>query len=67
MKNLIFQQISEIGSFEQQLPSYWTKPADLGGATLSWAADESHSMGKITKDNKDCDISSSDVGVREYV
>ncbi|NCS87616.1 MAG: hypothetical protein GW789_02570, partial [Ignavibacteria bacterium] len=29
--------INEIGSFEQQLPSYWTKGAEPTGSTLSWA------------------------------
>ena len=52
VEKLDLPEISEIGSFEQQLPSYWTKPADLGGATFSWAADESRSMGRSLKITK---------------
>ncbi|RPI64146.1 MAG: hypothetical protein EHM44_03755, partial [Ignavibacteriales bacterium] len=38
--------INEFGSFEQVLPSYWTKGTEPSGATLSWATDEFISMGK---------------------
>ncbi|MFA6599299.1 MAG: hypothetical protein WCS69_16375, partial [Ignavibacteriaceae bacterium] len=44
--------INEFGSFEQGLPSYWTKGAEPTGATLTWATDESHSMGRSLKIEK---------------
>ena len=44
--------IDGIGSFEQDLPSYWTKGAEPSGATLSWATDEFRSMGKTLKIEK---------------
>jgi hypothetical protein len=44
--------INAIGSFEQTLPSYWTKLAEPTGATLTWATDESRSMGKSLKITK---------------
>ncbi|MDP3150258.1 MAG: hypothetical protein Q8N83_14145, partial [Ignavibacteria bacterium] len=44
--------INEIGSFEQDLPSYWLKGAEPGGANLSWATDDSHSMGRSLKITK---------------
>ncbi|MCK9212706.1 MAG: hypothetical protein M0P61_17900, partial [Ignavibacteriaceae bacterium] len=44
--------INEFGSFEQDLPSYWTKGAEPSGATLSWAKDDSHSMGRSLKITK---------------
>src|SRR3989304_8027152 len=44
--------INEFGSFEQQLPSYWTKGAEPSGSTLSWATDQFRSMGKSLKITK---------------
>ncbi|MFH1195699.1 MAG: T9SS type A sorting domain-containing protein [bacterium] len=44
--------LSEIGSFEQTLPSYWKKGAEPSGATLSWATDQSRSMGRSLKIEK---------------
>src|SRR3972149_7800854 len=44
--------INSIGSFEQTLPSYWTKGAEPSGSTLSWATDEFLSMGKSLKIEK---------------
>ena len=44
--------INSIGSFEQTLPSYWTKAAEPSGSTLSWATDEFHSMGRSLKITK---------------
>jgi hypothetical protein len=41
--------ISGIGSFEQTLPSYWTKGSEPAGATLSWATDQFRSMGHSLK------------------
>ena len=44
--------INEFGSFEQGLPSYWTKGTEPSGSTLSWATDQSISMGKSLKITK---------------
>ncbi|MBU2444292.1 MAG: hypothetical protein KJ666_01795, partial [Bacteroidetes bacterium] len=44
--------INQIGSFEQDLPSYWTKGSEPGGSTLSWAKDQSRSMGRSLKITK---------------
>jgi hypothetical protein len=44
--------INQIGSFEQSLPSYWTKGAEPSGATLTWATDQFRSMGKSLKIEK---------------
>ncbi len=44
--------INDIGSFEQSLPSYWTKGSEPNGSTLTWATDESLSMGKSLKIEK---------------
>ena len=48
--------INEIGSFEQTLPSYWTKNSEPDGSTLSWATDEFLSMGKSLKIEKTATI-----------
>jgi hypothetical protein len=47
-----FAQINSVGSFEGDLPSYWTKGSEPGGATLTWATDESRSMGRSLKISK---------------
>jgi len=50
---IAFSQINSIGGFEGSEPSYWTLGSAPGGATLSWATDDSRSLGhslKITKD-----------------
>jgi hypothetical protein len=52
VEKLDIPTISEIGSFEQGLPSYWTKGSEPGGATLSWATDDSRSMGRSLKITK---------------
>ncbi len=51
---IIFAQAgyNEIGSFEQELPSYWSKGAEPSGSTLSWATDEFRSMGRSLKIEK---------------
>ncbi|MEJ2637436.1 MAG: hypothetical protein P8184_19380, partial [Calditrichia bacterium] len=46
-----FAQIELIGSFEGDLPSYWTK-GNEGGATLEWAADQYRNMGRSLKISK---------------
>ena len=46
-----FAQINSIGSFEGDLPSYWTKGSE-SGATLTWAKDEFRSMGRSLKIHK---------------
>jgi len=45
--------ITGIGSFEGELPSYWTIGADPSGSTLEWATDQSRSMGKSLKITKE--------------
>ena len=45
-------QLNTVGSFEQTLPSYWTKGSEPSGATLSWATDESRSLGRSLKITK---------------
>ncbi|MCH7769964.1 MAG: T9SS type A sorting domain-containing protein [Bacteroidetes bacterium] len=45
-------QISSIGGFEGDLPSYWTKGAEPSGSTLEWATDQSRSMGRSLKITK---------------
>ena len=45
-------QINSIVSFEQGLPSYWTKGTEPAGATLTWAKDQSRSMGRSLKIEK---------------
>jgi hypothetical protein len=44
--------LNEIGSFEQALPSYWTKGSEPTNSTLTWATDEFRSMGKSLKIEK---------------
>ncbi|MCZ7603929.1 MAG: T9SS type A sorting domain-containing protein [Melioribacteraceae bacterium] len=53
VEKLDVPQISEIGSFEQDLPSYWTKGSEPAGATLTWASDEFVSMGRSLKLSKE--------------
>jgi len=45
-------ELNEIGSFEQELPAYWTKGSEPSGSSLSWAKDEFMSMGRSLKINK---------------
>ena len=52
VEKLSLPGINEIGSFEQSLPSYWTKGAEPSGSTLSWATDEFRSMGRSLKIEK---------------
>ena len=44
--------INGVGSFEQDLPSYWTKGSEPDGSTLTWATDEFRSMGRSLKIEK---------------
>ena len=55
MPGFLFSQstINEVGSFEQDLPSYWMKGSEPSGASLSWASDQSLSMGRSLKIEKD--------------
>ncbi|MCK9280764.1 MAG: hypothetical protein M0P71_09090, partial [Melioribacteraceae bacterium] len=46
------QGVNIVGSFEQELPSYWMKGNEPAGATLSWATDQSKSMGRSLKIEK---------------
>ncbi|MGA2625103.1 MAG: hypothetical protein ABSF91_14690, partial [Bacteroidota bacterium] len=41
--------INTIGGFEGTLPSYWTIGNTPGGDTLSWATDQSRSLGHSLK------------------
>ncbi len=59
-------EINSIGSFEQDLPSYWTKGNEPSGTTLSWATDRIQVNGEITKDRKDRNRRLSIMGIREY-
>ena len=45
--------VTQIGSFEQDLPSYWTKGSEPGGSTLEWATDQSYSLSRSLKITKD--------------
>ncbi len=44
--------VNGVGSFEQDLPSYWTIGSPEGEGTLSWANDEFRSMGRSLKIEK---------------
>jgi hypothetical protein len=50
--SLAQESVNTIGSFEQDLPSYWTKGVEPSGSSLSWATDEFVSMGRSLKINK---------------
>ncbi len=52
--NFLFGQsgINENGSFEGNLPSYWTMGNNPGENSLSWATDEYRSMGHSLKIEK---------------
>ena len=52
VEKLDLPEISEVGSFEQDLPSYWTIGSSEGVGTLSWATDEFRSMGRSLKIEK---------------
>src|SRR5690348_9404320 len=43
---------TSIGGFEGTLPSYWTKGNQPGTSTLSWATDQSRSLGHSLKIEK---------------
>ncbi|HED07070.1 MAG TPA: hypothetical protein ENI57_03025, partial [Ignavibacteria bacterium] len=44
--------LNAAGGFEGALPSYWKKGSTPNGATLTWATDQSRSMGKSLKITK---------------
>src|SRR3990172_8007001 len=44
--------INTTGNFEGVLPGYWTKGNDPGGNTLTWATDQSRSLGRSLKITK---------------
>ncbi len=52
VEKLDIPKLSEIGSFEQEKPSYWNKSSEPGGATLSWASDQFITLGKSLKITK---------------
>ncbi len=51
IEKLDIPQISTVGGFEGTLPAYWN-PTTTTGATLTWATDQSHSMGHSLKIDK---------------
>ncbi len=50
---LLLADINSIGSFEGDMPSYWTKGSVPGGSTLEWATDASRNMGRSLKITKE--------------
>ena len=52
VEKLDIPQISGVGSFEGNLPSYWTMGNNPGENSLSWATDEYRSMGHSLKIEK---------------
>ena len=52
VEKLDLPEISGIGGFESDMPSYWTKGSEPGGATLTWATDEFMSLGRSLKIEK---------------
>jgi len=52
VEKLDIPTISEIGSFEQELPSYWQKGKEPAGSKLVWATDQWRSMGRSLKIEK---------------
>jgi hypothetical protein len=52
VEKLDVPQISGIGSFESDLPSYWTKGNEPAGATLTWATDQYRSKDHSLKIEK---------------
>ncbi|MCK5591540.1 MAG: hypothetical protein KAI72_06260, partial [Candidatus Pacebacteria bacterium] len=49
IEKLLFPEVSGIGSFEQDLPSYWTKGSEPGTSTLVWAEDQSFALSRSLK------------------
>ena len=57
--------LTAIGGFEGTLPSFWTIGSQPSGATLTWATDQSRSMGhslKIAEDVSDGGFGGMDIG-----
>ena len=52
VEKLDVPEISNIGGFESDLPSYWTKGSEPDGATLTWATDEYRTLGRSLKISK---------------
>ncbi len=52
VEKLDVPQISNIGGFESDMPSYWTKGSEPDGSTLEWATDEFNSLGRSLKITK---------------
>jgi hypothetical protein len=52
IEKLDVPQVSDIGSFESDLPSYWTKGNEPNGTTLEWASDQAFVLGKSIKISK---------------
>jgi len=52
IKKLEIPAVADIGSFEQDMPSYWEKGPEVGGATLEWASDEAFVLSRSLKITK---------------
>ncbi|MEO8399098.1 MAG: FlgD immunoglobulin-like domain containing protein, partial [Ignavibacteriaceae bacterium] len=52
VEKLELANLNAIGGFEQNLPSYWTKGSEPSGSTLTWATDDSRSLGRSLKIEK---------------
>ncbi len=52
IEKLDIPQITTIGGFEGTVPSYWNPASAPAGSTLSWATDQSRSMGHSLKIDK---------------
>ena len=53
IEKLDIPKIAEIGSFEGDMPSYWGIGSEPAGSQLTWAMDESRSMGRSLKIQKE--------------
>jgi hypothetical protein len=53
VEKLDVPKLSEIGSFEQEDPSYWHKGSEPGGSQLTWAKDQYVTMGRSLKITKE--------------
>jgi len=53
VEKIEYPTLASAGSFEGDLPSYWTKGAEPGGSTLTWASDEAFVLSRSLKIVKD--------------
>ncbi|MBN2009635.1 T9SS type A sorting domain-containing protein [candidate division KSB1 bacterium] len=52
VRKLDVAEMAGIGGFEADMPSYWIKGSEPGGATLTWAQDQAFVLGHSLKINK---------------